>query len=152
MSLNPSESYPGSEPVEIMPGLVIPPSELSFRFSRSGGPGGQHVNRSETRVELVFDVAGSPSLSDEQRERLRKRLAGYIDSEGTLHLFSSVTRSQLANRADVVARFHTLLRTALRRRKARIATRPTPGGRERRLSEKRHHSEIKNARRSRDLE
>ena len=83
--------------------LAIPAAELRFRFSRSSGPGGQHVQRSETRVELLFDVANSPSLSAEQKARIRQRLAGYVDGEGTMHVVSSVTRSQLENRTSMRA-------------------------------------------------
>lgn len=141
-----------SEPAALMitEHLAIPLAELEFRFSRSSGPGGQHVQRSDTRVELLFDVARSPSLTDEQRERIWTRLAGYIDHDGVLHLFSSATRSQLANRADVIARFQNLLAAALRPRKRRIATRPHPAARERRLAEKRAHALIKQARRKVD--
>ncbi len=83
--------------------LRLPLGELRFRFSRSSGPGGQHVNRSETRVELLFDVLNSPSLTDHQRTRILNRLAGQIDGEGVLHIFSSTTRSQAENRADAGA-------------------------------------------------
>ncbi len=107
--------------------LAIPLAEFDFRYSRSSGPGGQHVNRTDTRVELLFDVANSPSLTDDQRAHIRARLAGYIDNDGVLHLFSSVTRSQLENRADVVARFRSLLAAALLPRKHRVATRPSAG-------------------------
>ncbi len=143
MNADPS---PAASTIEITHDLAIPLSEISFRYSRSSGPGGQHVNRSETRVELLFDVAHSPSLADEQRARLLSRLGTYVDGEGTLHLFSSLTRSQLANREDVTARFQALLRAALRQRKRRLPTRPTAAGRERRLKEKRARSEIKRAR------
>ncbi len=128
--------------------LAIPLTELTYRFSRSSGPGGQHVNRSETRVELLFDLAHSPSLSDTQRDRLLTRLGHYVDSEGTLHLFSSLTRSQLANREDVTARFQALLRAGLHERKHRLPTQPTAGGRERRLRAKRRRSAIKQTRRT----
>lgn len=126
--------------------LAIPLAELDFRFSRSSGPGGQHVQRSDTRVELLFDVAHSPSLTDEQRARIRGRLAGYIDSNGVLHLFSSATRSQLENRADVTVRFQRLLAAALRPRKHRVPTRPSAAARERRLREKRARSQAKRLR------
>ncbi len=141
-----------SEPttLPITPDLAIPLAELDFRFSRSSGPGGQHVQRSDTRVELLFDVARSPSLTDDQRARIRARLAGYLDNDGVLHLFSSATRSQLANRADVIARFQALLAGALRPRKHRIATRPSAAARERRLAGKRARSQIKQARRKVD--
>lgn len=131
----------------ITPDLAIPLAELDFRFSRSSGPGGQHVQRSDTRVELLFDVANSPSLTDDQRTRIRARLAGYLDNDGVLHLFSSATRSQLANRANVIARFQALLAGALRPRKHRIPTRPSPAARERRLAGKRARGQIKRSRR-----
>lgn len=127
--------------------LVLPESELRYRFSRAGGPGGQHVNRSETRVELLFDVAGSPSLTEAQRARLLSRLAGYIDGDGVLRLVSAATRSQLENRADVTARFQALLAAALRRRKRRVPTQPSAAARQARLDGKRARSRIKQARR-----
>ena len=126
--------------------LSIPPAELSFRFSRSSGPGGQHVQKSSTRVELLFDVASSPSLTEPQRARVLERLAGYIDSAGVLHLVAQSERSQLRNREEVVARFQTLMRQALKRRKRRKPTRPTAASKERRLREKRRRSEIKQQR------
>jgi ribosome-associated protein len=126
--------------------LSIPPAELSFRFSRSSGPGGQHVQKSSTRVELLFDVASSPSLTESQRARVLERLAGYIDSAGVLHLVAQSERSQLRNREEVVARFQTLMRQALKRRKRRKPTRPTAASKERRLREKRRRSEIKEQR------
>jgi len=81
-----------TEVIAIADGLAIPAAELRFRFSRSSGPGGQHVNRSETRVELLYDVARSPSLTEEQRARIVHRLAGYVDGEGIMHVVSSATR------------------------------------------------------------
>jgi ribosome-associated protein len=126
--------------------LSIPLSELQFRFSRSSGPGGQHVQKSATRVELFFDVAGSPSLTDDERARILKRLSGYIDLAGVLHLFAQSERSQLRNRQEVTQRFQDLLRSALKRRKRRKPTRPTAGAVERRLRKKRKRSEIKRSR------
>jgi len=127
--------------------VSIPLSELSFRFSRSSGPGGQHVNRTETRVELLFDLARSPSLSKEQRERALRALKPYLDQGGVMHLVSQSTRSQLRNRQEVVGRFRTLLREALRVPKKRYPTRPTRAARAKRLEEKRRRSEIKKLRR-----
>lgn len=127
--------------------LALPAGELRYRFSRAGGPGGQHVNRSETRVELLFDVAGSPSLTEAQRARLLHRLAGYIGGDGVLRLVSSASRSQLENRADVTARFQALLAAALRRQKRRVPTRPNRAAVQARLEEKRARSRIKQARR-----
>jgi ribosome-associated protein len=127
--------------------LSIPLAELSFRASRSSGPGGQHVQKSSTRVELLFDVSGSPSLTETQRARVLERLAGYIDTAGILHLVSQSERSQLRNKEEVVARFQTLLREALRRRKRRRASRPTAQSIERRLKAKKQRSETKKLRR-----
>jgi len=128
--------------------VKIPLAELRFQFVRSSGPGGQHVNRSATQVELTFDLAGSPSLSDEQKARARAALKSYVDKEGVLHLSSQVYRSQLQNREDVTARFVALMRRALRVPKKRRPTRPTAGSKERRLESKRRRSKVKRERRS----
>jgi ribosome-associated protein len=127
--------------------LSIPLAELHFQFSRSGGPGGQHVNRSATQVELSFDVAGSPSLSEAQRARLLTALKSYVDSRGVLHLTSRTTRSQHRNRAEVIERFQRLVQRALRVPKRRRPTRPPPQARAQRLAEKRHRSAVKQRRR-----
>ncbi len=132
--------------IPITHALAIPSAELSFRFSRSGGPGGQHVNRSATQVELLFDVAHSPSLSDSQRERILAALSNRIDQEGVLHVFSSSSRSQLRNREDAVERFQALLRQALHVPRRRRPTRPTEAARQRRLEAKRRRSETKRRR------
>jgi ribosome-associated protein len=134
--------------IEITAGLAIPESELRFRFSRSSGPGGQHVQRTDTRVELLFDVAQSPSLTREQRERLMARLPNHIDGEGVLRIVSSETRSQFENRQLAVRRFQALLAMALRREKRRVPTRPSAASREQRLQSKRATSERKQTRRS----
>ncbi len=126
--------------------LTIPLSELKFQFTRSSGPGGQHVNTSSTQVELSFDVSGSPSLTEAQKARLLDRLASYIDKAGVLHLTSQATRSQLQNRQDVIERFQRLVNEALRVPKKRRATRPTLASRERRLQAKRARSQTKHLR------
>jgi ribosome-associated protein len=136
----------GEKALHITANLSIPLSELRFRFVRSSGPGGQHVNRSATRVELLFDVAGSPSLTEAQRERALKALAPYIDSGGVLHLVSQTFRSQLRNREEVVERFRTLMHKAMRVPKRRRPTRPSRAAQERRLASKRRRSEIKRQR------
>jgi len=97
-------------------------------------------------VELLFNVAGSPSLTEAQRERVMKALAPYIDSEGVLHLVSQTSRSQLRNREEVVERFRTLMRKAMRVPKRRRPTRPSRAAQERRLASKRRRSEIKRQR------
>jgi ribosome-associated protein len=134
--------------IQITNTLSIPLSELSFRFSRSSGPGGQHVNKSETRVELLFDVANSPSLTDAQRERVMRRLSNRIDGAGVLHVTSQATRSQKQNRDLVILRFTRLMQKALRPRKKRRPTRPSRAAKERRLREKKRRSEIKKYRRT----
>lgn len=136
----------GEKVLRITNTLTIPLSELRFRFTRSSGPGGQHVNRSATRVELLFDVAGSSSLTEAQRERAMKALAPYIDSDGVLHLVSQTFRSQLRNREEVVERFRTLMHKAMRVPKRRRPTRPSRVAQERRLARKRRRSEIKRQR------
>jgi len=133
--------------IEIKPGLVIPASDLKFQFSRSGGPGGQNVNKRETRVELTFDVRGSGSFSEEQRSRLLWRLARRLDSQGVLHIVVDTQRSQLQNRQEAVLRFTHVLRQGLRVTKLRRATRPSRAVIERRLTSKRKRSETKNQRR-----
>lgn len=127
--------------------VSIPIAELSFRFSRSSGPGGQHASRTETRVELVFDLAMSPSLREEERERALVALTPYLDQNGFMHLVSQSTRSQVRNRQEVVERFQTLMQEALRVGKKRIRTKPTRTAREKRLEAKRHRSDIKSQRR-----
>lgn len=135
-----------AELLEINAGVRIPWSELSFRFSRSSGPGGQHVQKTSTRVELLFDVEQSPSLTESQRAQVRARLSGFIDSSGVLHLVAQSERSQLRNREEVVQRFRDLLAQALKPRKRRRPTRPTAQSKERRLRRKKVRSEIKRSR------
>jgi ribosome-associated protein len=128
--------------------LSIPLAELRFRFTPSSGPGGQHANRSATRVELFFDVANSPSLSETQRERVLAEIKTYIDGEGVLRMVSQVSRSQVQNRQEVTARFQELLVQALKPRKRRRGTRVPRAERERRRVEKRRQSEKKQRRKT----
>jgi ribosome-associated protein len=137
----------GEDVLWLTPATGIPVSELSFRFSRSSGPGGQHVNRTETRVELLFDLASSPSLSENQRTRALQNLAPYLDKRGVLHLVSQSSRSQRRNREEVVERFRTLMRDGLKTPKKRRATQPSRTARERRLQEKKRRAETKRSRR-----
>jgi ribosome-associated protein len=141
-----------ADTLHITASLVIPRGELSFRTSRSSGPGGQHVNKTETRVELLFDVAGSPSLTDEQRARLFAKLKSWLDGDGVFHLVSELTRSQYRNRADAIARFIDLLHDALRPVKSRKATRVPRRVEEHRLQQKKHRGDIKRTRRGRPEE
>lgn len=126
--------------------VSIPLAELRFRFTPSGGPGGQHANRSATRVELLFDVAGSPSLSATQRERVLVALKTYIDGQGELRLVSQASRSQVQNRQEVTARFQALMAQALRPHKRRRPMHVPHAERERRRAEKRRQSEKKRLR------
>jgi ribosome-associated protein len=133
--------------LEISPALRLPAAELEFRASRSGGPGGQHVNTSSTRVEVWWDVAASPSLSEEQRARLLAGLASRLDARGRLRLVSSGSRSQLRNREEVTARLARLVAEALVVPKRRKATRPSRAAKAARLEAKRRRSERKRERR-----
>jgi ribosome-associated protein len=133
--------------LRITSSVSIPLAELTYRASRSGGPGGQHVNTSSTRIELWWDAAGSPSLSEDQRQRVRARLATRLDSEGQLRLVSSGSRSQLQNREEVTERFQTVLAAALAVPKRRKPTRPSRASKERRLQTKKKRGEIKRQRR-----
>ncbi len=126
--------------------LVIPRSELTYRATRSGGPGGQHVNTSATKVELTWDAASSPSLNEEQRSRILEKLATRLDGEGVLRLVEGGSRSQHQNREAVTARFQELLRHALHVPKPRKKTRPPRAAREARLQAKRRRSEVKKLR------
>src|SRR5881394_1488517 len=116
--------------------LRIPLHELHYRASRSGGPGGQHVNTSSTRIELVWNVAASPSLTEEQRTLLRTTLASRLDARGQLRLVASTSRSQLRNREEVTERLCTLVAAALRVPKRRKPTKPSAAARAARLEAK----------------
>jgi ribosome-associated protein len=126
----------------------VPLVELHYRFVRSGGPGGQHVNTSATQVELTFDVAHSPSLSEAQRQRILSKLKNLIDAEGRLHLTAQAERSQLRNRELVTERLRQLLAQALRVPKPRTATKPTTASKERRLQGKKQRAQVKQLRQS----
>jgi ribosome-associated protein len=133
----------------INPSLSLPLAELEYRASRSGGPGGQHVNKASTRVEVVWDLAASPSLDDAQRFRLLERLATRLDSAGRLRLVSSSSRSQLQNREEVTERLRELVAAALVVPKARRRTKPSRQAKARRLETKRRRAALKRSRRIR---
>ena len=132
----------------VTPQLSIPFSELDYQASRSGGPGGQHVNTSSTRIEVWWDVAGSPTLTPEQRAQLLERLKTRLDSAGRLRLVSSGSRSQLRNREDVTARLQSVVAAALAVRKKRKPTRPSRAAKAARLEAKRRRAATKQRRRS----
>jgi ribosome-associated protein len=130
----------------------IPQSELSFTFSRSGGPGGQNVNRRETRVQLVFDVRRSDSLTDEQKAVIlaHPSIKHLLTEAGTIQLAVDTHRSQRANIEAGVERLNLLLHRTLAPRKKRRATKPTKGSKERRLEQKKRRSQTKAGRRIRE--
>ena len=130
--------------------LIISSSEIAYRTTRSSGPGGQHVNKAETQVELSFDVAQSPSLTEAQRQRILSQLKNQIDQDGVLHLTAQSERSQLRNREIVTARFREVLAAALRLPRKRRPTQPTAASKTRRIETKKRRGQIKQLRRSLD--
>ena len=133
--------------LEIGASRPLSEDELTFRYTRSGGPGGQHVNTTATRVELVFDVAGSPTLTDPERNLARRRLRTRLDSEGRLRIVAQDERSRARNRALAVERFCAVMREALRPPPPpRRPTQPTRASREVRLDEKRQRGTRKRLR------
>ncbi|MGH3506097.1 MAG: alternative ribosome rescue aminoacyl-tRNA hydrolase ArfB [Nocardioidaceae bacterium] len=134
-------------PVHVTPQLVLPERELRWRFSRSGGPGGQSVNTADSRVELSFDVGRSPSLTETQRRRATRRLASRL-VDGVLTIAASEHRSQLRNRTAAEQRLAEVLRAAVAPPpKPRRPTRPTRASNERRLGAKRRRADTKRLRR-----
>jgi ribosome-associated protein len=129
----------------VRPGFAIPLDEIELRTSRSSGPGGQHANVTASRVEAVFDVAVSRTLSDAQKARLTARLGPRVTAA------AQDTRSQLRNRELALERLAARLAHALEVRRPRKATRPTRASKQRRVEEKRRRGEIKRARRKPDL-
>jgi ribosome-associated protein len=129
--------------LSVTPSLAIPRSELQYRATRSGGAGGPHVNTSSTRIELLWDLPGSTAVSDEQRERIRTKLAARLDSDGKVRVVSSEHRSQGQNREAADKRLAALVRQALVVQKKRKATKPTKSSKEKRLNEKKKHSDKK---------
>jgi len=131
---------------------VLPEAELSWRFSRSSGPGGQSVNTSDTRVELLFDVASSQALSLQQKTRALERLGDRLVN-GVLTVVASEHRSQLRNREAAQTRLVEILTEATAPpSRPRRATRPTKGSVERRLTDKSKRSDVKRLRGSRDID
>lgn len=141
-----SAAVPAGNALVVTRRVMIPVAELRYRFSRGSGPGGQNVNKVASRVELVFDLEGSPSLTDDQKRRIRTALGRRVDTSGRLTLAAGESRSQWENRRIVTQRFLLLLQDALRPKARRIATAPHGGSKEKRLSAKKARSQVKSLR------
>jgi ribosome-associated protein len=133
--------------LEITPALLLPLSELDYRATRSGGPGGQHVNTSSTRIEVWWDIGASPTLTEEQRARLLARLATRLGGEGRLRIVASESRSQLRNREAATERLREVVATALAVAKPRKRTKPSRAAKAARLEAKRRRAATKRERR-----
>jgi ribosome-associated protein len=130
--------------------IVISDAEIEVRASRSGGPGGQHVNTSSTKIEVRWNLDATEALSDEEKARVRAKLGERIDADGTIRVVSSESRSQTRNREIATARLVELIRAALVVPKKRRPTRPSKASKEKRLREKKIRSEHKKRRREID--
>jgi ribosome-associated protein len=123
--------------------VTIPAAELSIAFSRSGGPGGQNVNKVSSKVDLRWNLQGSAAVSEDDRAWLLQKLRSKLTSDGTLIVTSTLTRDQLKNRDDATSKLTLIVRAALDRPKARKATKVSRGAKRRRVADKRHHAEKK---------
>jgi ribosome-associated protein len=129
--------------IEAAPGLAIEEDELQFRAARASGPGGQHVNKTSTAIELRFDARRSPSLPEDVRARLERLAGARLTQDGVIVLFAQGFRSQELNRQDALQRLLALLRQAAHKPKARRPTKPTYSSRLKRLSRKSERSGVK---------
>jgi ribosome-associated protein len=127
--------------------LTIPASELSLAFARSGGPGGQNVNKVSSKVELRWNPTTSTALVPDDRTWLLSRLANRLTTDGTLIVTSTATRDQVKNRDDALSKLALIVRAALERPKKRYATKPSRASKRRRVEDKRHRAAIKRTRR-----
>ena len=132
------------------PELIDIENEFKFSTSRSGGPGGQSVNKVNTKVTLRWDVKNSISIDDEQRLKIMKYLAKVINIDGEVVMTAQTNRSQLQNKEEVISKLETLLTKAFMERKTRKATRPTKASKLKRLDDKKKQSIKKNLRRGLD--
>jgi ribosome-associated protein len=133
-------------------GILIPGEEFVFRFSRGGGPGGQNVNKVNTRVTVLFDAANSESFSSEQKERILRRLASRANKDGVIRVVSQQYRTQKANRDAAVEQLEELLSCALKKKKMRKKTRVPEAARRERLEKKRRRAFLKRQRAERNFE
>lgn len=136
--------------IEIVENTAIAEGELMFKTSRSSGPGGQNVNKLNTRVTVLFDVGNSPSVSDEQKRQIVSKLSTRMDRQGVLRVISQKHRSQEANRRAAVERLQQLLQEALTPVPIRRKTKVPAAARQRRLDEKKRRSHLKGQRARRD--
>ena len=141
-----------SDALEVNDRVSIPRDELSIRASRSGGAGGQHVNTSSTRIELLWNVAQTRALPDDAREGVLQRLRSRTNADGFIRIVSSEHRSQLRNREAAEERLVKLVRSALAIPRSRRKTAPTRASKEARLEAKKRRSEIKKRRAREDFE
>ncbi len=132
--------------------VSIPEEEIRITSSRSSGPGGQHVNKTATKVTLRFDLEGTPSLTDSQKRRVREALGRAVSKSGFIVIHEESHRSQSANRKRVIEKFATLIARALSPRKKRIPTSVSTAQKRKRLEEKRLRSMKKSSRRSDPLQ
>lgn len=136
--------------IEVNRSVVIPGWELWMTTSTSGGPGGQHANKAETRVTLHWDLAGTTALTDTQKARVKKRLASHVNDDGVLQVSCGDTRSQHRNRKLAREQMARLVRKGIKRPRRRKKTRPSRASKRRRLRNKRHRGRIKKLRNNPD--
>lgn len=140
------------ELLQVDQAVAIPRAELTYRATKSGGPGGQHVNTSSTRIELLWNPSTSTALDDASRARVLEKLKSRLDAEGSVRIVASDSRSQRQNKTAAEERLVELLREALIIPKKRKATKPSKAAKARRVDEKKRRGQTKALRQNRDLE
>lgn len=134
----------------IQEGVIIPTSELTFATSRAGGPGGQHVNKSNTRITVRWNVADTHALDEKQKNRVLNKLANELTSEGEIIIHNGSSRSQMQNKKAALALLAEKVRNALHIPKKRMKTKVSKGTKEARLQKKKQHSALKKMRSKKD--